>query len=178
MNELTSHQPAEIVNAYLTAYGSGDVDRAASLVTEDFSFQAPLQATTGRSALRKIVAHAAANVRGHRVLHQWQDGDEVCTIYQLSVETGGEATSVLVSEWSTVRGGHLAASLMVFDTGPFRSARQAKGTLVDPVCGMTVDPATAAAHRRHREQDYYFCSDTCAEAFDANPEHTLAPHPA
>ncbi len=43
---------------------------------------------------------------------------------------------------------------------------------------MTVDPATAAAHRRHREQDYYFCSDTCAEAFDANPEHTLAPHQA
>jgi YHS domain-containing protein/ketosteroid isomerase-like protein len=178
MNELASHQPAEIVNSYLTAYTSGDVDQAASLVTEDFSFQGPMQATAGRSGLRKIVAHVAANVRGHRVLHQWQDGDEVCTIYQLSVETGREATSVLVSEWNTVRGGHVAASLMVFDTGPFRGARQANATLVDPVCGMTVDPATAAAHRRHREHDYYFCSDMCAETFDANPEQTLAPHQA
>ncbi len=106
---------------------AGGVSGRQLLVTEDFSFQAPLQATTGRSALRKIVAHAAANVRGHRVLHQWQDGDEVCTIYQLSVETGGEATSVLVSEWSTVRGGHLAASLMVFDTGPFRGAATRRG---------------------------------------------------
>ena len=176
MNELASHQPAEIVNSYLTAYASGDVDRAASLVSEDFSFQGPMQATAGRSALRKIVAHVAANVRRHRVLYQWQDGDEVCTIYQLSVETGREAMSVLVSEWNTVRRGQLASSFMLFDTGPFRVAGNANATLVDPVCGMTVDPATTAAHRRHAGRDYYFCGDTCAEAFDASPQHHLAPH--
>jgi YHS domain-containing protein len=167
-------KPAEIVNAYLTAYTSGDVDRAASLVSENFSFQGPMHATAGRSALRKIVAHVAANARGHRVLRQWQDGDEVCTIYQLSVETDAEATSVLVSEWNIVRGGQVASSLMVFDTGPFRRAGQASAAVVDPVCGMTVDPAPAAAHRRHAQRDYYFCAETCADAFDANPEHHLA----
>ena len=153
MNELASHQPAEIVNSYLTAYTSGDVDRAASLVTEDFSFRGPTQATAGRSALRKIVAHVAANVRGHRVLHQWQDGDEVCTIYQLSVEMGNEATSLLVSEWNKVRGWQVASSLMLFDTGPFRRAGKSSAGLVDPVCGMTVDHAAAVAHRRYGERD-------------------------
>ena len=73
-------KPSEIVNSYLTGYTSGDVDRAASLVSEDFSFQGPMQATAGRSALRRIVAHVAANARGHRVLRQWQDGDDVCTL--------------------------------------------------------------------------------------------------
>lgn len=34
-------RPSEIVNAYPTAYTSGDVDRAASLVSEDFNFQGP-----------------------------------------------------------------------------------------------------------------------------------------
>jgi YHS domain-containing protein len=169
-------KPVEVVNAYLVAYTSGDVDRAVSLVSEDFSFQGPMQATAGRSALRKIVAHVAANARGHQVLRQWQDGDEVCTVYQLRVETGREATSVLVSEWNTVRGGLVASSLMLFDTGPFRGAGNANATLVDPVCGMTVDPAAPVAHRRHGERDYYFCGAMCAGAFDANPERHLAPH--
>jgi YHS domain-containing protein len=170
------HEALEVVNAYLAAYTSGDVDRAASLVSEDFSFQGPMRTTAGRSALRKIAAHVAANARGHRVLRQWQDGDEVCTIYQLSVETGSEATSMLVSEWNTVRRGQVASSLMLFDTGPFQRAGNASATLVDPVCGMTVDRAAAAAHRRYGERDCYFCGDACAEAFDANPEHHLAPH--
>ena len=119
-------KPSKIVNAYLTAYTSGDVDRALSLVSEDFYFQGPMQETAGRSALRKIAAHVGANARGYRVLRQWHDTDDVCTIYQLGVETGAEATSVLVSEWNTVRGGQVTASLMVFDTGPFRGGGKAR----------------------------------------------------
>jgi Cu+-exporting ATPase len=168
-------KPSEIVNAYLTAYTSGDVDRAESLVSEDFNFQGPMQATAGRSALRKIVAHVKAGARGHRVLRQWQDGDDVCTLYQFNVETDAHATSLLVSEWNTVRSGQVVSSLMVFDTSRLRGADQGSATVIDPVCGMTIDPATAAAQRRHAQRDYYFCAETCAEAFDANPEHHLAP---
>jgi YHS domain-containing protein len=40
----------------------------------------------------------------------------------------------------------------------------------DVVCGMMVDPATAAAKRTHDGRDFYFCSKGCARAFDANPE--------
>ena len=40
---------------------------------------------------------------------------------------------------------------------------------VDPVCGMTVDPAAAAAPRTFDGIDYWFCSAGCAEAFDADP---------
>lgn len=115
-------EPSEIVRAYLTAFTSGDVDRAASLVSEDFSFQGPSQATEGRSALRKIVAHVAAGARGHRIVRQWQDGDDVCTLYEIRAHSGARETSLLVSEWNTVRDGQVASSLMVFDTGPFRGA--------------------------------------------------------
>jgi uncharacterized protein len=37
---------------------------------------------------------------------------------------------------------------------------------VDPICGMRVNPATAAAHRRRDGRAYYFCGMGCAEAFD------------
>jgi Cu+-exporting ATPase len=39
----------------------------------------------------------------------------------------------------------------------------------DPVCGMTVDPATAPARRGTGPGTVYFCSAHCAAAFDADP---------
>jgi P-type Cu+ transporter len=40
----------------------------------------------------------------------------------------------------------------------------------DVVCGMTVDPATAAGHHEHKGRTYYFCSPGCLERFKAAPE--------
>lgn len=44
-----------------------------------------------------------------------------------------------------------------------------KAKAVDPVCGMTVDPAKAAATFSHDGTTYYFCSAHCAKSFQANP---------
>ena len=41
--------------------------------------------------------------------------------------------------------------------------------VADPVCGMTVDPATAAGSSTHGDRTYYFCSLTCQQRFDASP---------
>ncbi len=40
---------------------------------------------------------------------------------------------------------------------------------VDPVCGMTVDPADAAGSHEYRGRTYYFCSPSCLERFAAAP---------
>jgi YHS domain-containing protein len=47
----------------------------------------------------------------------------------------------------------------------------------DPVCGMTVETATAksSAHIGHV---YYFCSQTCREKFETAPETYLKNPPA
>jgi heavy metal translocating P-type ATPase len=44
----------------------------------------------------------------------------------------------------------------------------------DPVCGMTVDPATTAHHAHHAKDDYHFCSAGCRSKFMADPEHYLS----
>jgi Cu+-exporting ATPase len=44
---------------------------------------------------------------------------------------------------------------------------------VDPVCGMTVDPATTGHRHSHRHRTYYFCSSGCRGKFAANPEKYL-----
>ena len=41
--------------------------------------------------------------------------------------------------------------------------------VTDPVCGMTVDPATAAASAEHEGRTYYFCGKGCAKSFNADP---------
>ena len=45
-----------------------------------------------------------------------------------------------------------------------------KNTMVaDPVCGMNIDPATAATSIDHEGRKYYFCSQHCAQTFAADP---------
>jgi YHS domain-containing protein len=43
-------------------------------------------------------------------------------------------------------------------------------TVKDPVCGMDIDPATAAGASEYKGQTYYFCSPGCKQAFDQEPE--------
>src|SRR6266480_1786801 len=46
---------------------------------------------------------------------------------------------------------------------------------LDPVCGMTVDPAKAAGHLEHKGRTYHFCSKHCLHAFSADPGKYLTP---
>jgi YHS domain-containing protein/uncharacterized membrane protein YraQ (UPF0718 family) len=41
---------------------------------------------------------------------------------------------------------------------------------IDPVCGMTVEPDSAAAKREYGGKTYYFCNPGCAKSFDRQPE--------
>ncbi len=43
----------------------------------------------------------------------------------------------------------------------------------DPVCGMTVEPATAEHRSEWRGQDYFFCCSGCLRKFEADPQAML-----
>ncbi len=44
---------------------------------------------------------------------------------------------------------------------------------IDPVCGMTVDPAHSAGSSEYHGTTYYFCSPHCKTRFDSNPQAYL-----
>ena len=46
---------------------------------------------------------------------------------------------------------------------------------IDPICGMTVDPTTAAGQYEYQGVTYYFCAASCLETFTADPEQALRP---
>src|ERR1700736_5800295 len=56
-------------------------------------------------------------------------------------------------------------------TGDLHSATS--GAMKDPVCGMTVDAATAQWSHRHAGRTYYFCSKDCMVKFAAHPDGYL-----
>ena len=39
----------------------------------------------------------------------------------------------------------------------------------DPVCGMSVDPATNSHRAKHEGREFYFCSERCSNRFTAEP---------
>lgn len=51
----------------------------------------------------------------------------------------------------------------------------ATNTVIDPVCGMQVDPQTTAHHASHDGRDYHFCSAGCRGKFLADPRRWLSP---
>lgn len=49
---------------------------------------------------------------------------------------------------------------------------------IDPVCHMSVDPATAQHVGEYNGTTYYFCAGGCKKAFLADPQRFLTPPPA
>ncbi len=56
-------------------------------------------------------------------------------------------------------------------------SEQDAGQARDPVCGMSVEIATAKHHALHHGKPYYFCSHGCLTKFSANPQRYLANDP-
>jgi len=48
-------------------------------------------------------------------------------------------------------------------------------TVLDPVCGMSVDPDKTAHHAEHAGDAYHFCSSGCRTKFQADPDRYLGP---
>ena len=55
-----------------------------------------------------------------------------------------------------------------------RSANKTDPTAIDPVCGMTVGPQSAAGRFDYQGKTYYFCSAHCLQKFRENPERFTA----
>ena len=43
----------------------------------------------------------------------------------------------------------------------------------DPVCGMAVDPRSSEITASYLGRNYYFCAESCREAFEADPNRYL-----
>jgi Cu+-exporting ATPase len=59
------------------------------------------------------------------------------------------------------------------DAANLRPPRAEPAKAVDPVCGMTVEPATAADRFEHGGVAYWFCASGCRRRFESDPSRYL-----
>jgi YHS domain-containing protein len=58
---------------------------------------------------------------------------------------------------------------MMFSFDVSRRKEDRMAMVEDPVCGMRIDSDEAVATIEHEGTTYHFCSQTCHDAFEANP---------
>jgi hypothetical protein len=123
MNASISHsdgsreqRPSEIVTRFLSSYHGGRIADARAMITEDFSFRAPLVDEGSQEVFFAGAEEKSALVRDFRVLRQWEDGDDISTLYEIEIETEAGAASMLMHEWHHIRDGSIDSTVMVFDT--------------------------------------------------------------
>jgi predicted SnoaL-like aldol condensation-catalyzing enzyme len=109
-------RPSEIVTRFLSSYHGGRIADARAMITEDFSFRAPLVDEGSQEVFFAGAEEKSALVRNFRVLRQWADGDDVSTLYEIEVETEAGAASMPMHEWHHIRDGFIDSTVMVFDT--------------------------------------------------------------
>jgi predicted SnoaL-like aldol condensation-catalyzing enzyme len=110
-----------LVNRYLKAFYSGDFHTAQDLLADDFHFKGPFVEASNKAAYFSSAARLAPVVKGHKLLRQWQDGNEVCSIYDVNLETPAGKSAVTMTEWHTTENDRLRSSRVIFDTAAFRA---------------------------------------------------------
>src|SRR5262245_26797289 len=155
--------PKAIVERYIGALYGGDGGTARRCLADDVSFQGPAAKFSGADAYMKASAHAVGAVKRLETHKVFVDGPDVAVFYDMHV--AHPVGSITIADWYHIEGDKIAAIRTILDTGPF-TAPVAGETAVDPICGMTVSRASAAATRTFGGSTYYFCSTGCAEAFD------------
>ena len=63
--------------------------------------------------------------------------------------------------------------MLAHDKQMNHTAHEGKEGALDPVCGMTVNPDSAAGSFEYQGKTYYFCSKHCVHRFQQNPESFL-----
>jgi hypothetical protein len=112
---------SDVVNGYLGAFAEGELDRAADYLATGFSFSGPFAQYETKQEFLAGASPLAAVLLGHQMLRQWEDGEDVSSVFLLHLASPLGSGSVLTSEWNTVSEGRVTSSRLVFDTAAFRA---------------------------------------------------------
>lgn len=93
------------------------------LLTEDFAFTGPLMKTEGREQYLCLLGQFLQAHTGYRFLHRFSDGNEVCSIYDMSIRTPhGITLTVTMADWLTMRGDQICRQRLYYDPREFAAA--------------------------------------------------------
>jgi ketosteroid isomerase-like protein len=111
---------AAVVDRYLDAFYRGDLKTAGTVLADEFAFRGPFVEVAGRAEFLAGAEGLRRIVRGHRIVRRWVDGDEVCSIYDVAIESPAGRGDVTMSEWHRLRDGQIVSGRVLFDSAALR----------------------------------------------------------
>ena len=110
-----SPTPAEIVNAYLSAFIAREYGEARRyLADENFYYEDPVNRFDSADELLRYTQMVGPVIASVDVLKQFTDGNEVCTILSFTAQLS-EKTTVMVVQWALVRNGRIVSMYGIYD---------------------------------------------------------------
>ena len=85
------------------------------VLADDATFNGPLVQWSGKAEFLEGFKQMAAGMGGIRMLKQFEAGDEVCSIFEMDMNTPKGPITANMAEWVTVSDGRLAAARLHFD---------------------------------------------------------------
>jgi len=116
-------KPLEIVNRLYEATHSRRLQDVRALVHEDVTFVGPMMQATGSQEYMAAIERLLGFQNGRKMLQQFEDGDDACSLYELSVITpAGASLTLPIADWIQVKNGKIAAQRIYFDPREFAHA--------------------------------------------------------
>lgn len=99
------------------------LDEIAQLVAEDMVFSGPLMGTRGRQQYLDTIRQLLPAHGGYEFFRQFEDGDEVCSIYETLVTApDGRTLSLTVADWTRLVNDQIVEQRIYYDPREFAAA--------------------------------------------------------
>ncbi len=94
-----------------------------SLLAEDFRFMGPVDQTSGIEAFMKLNQSFFPMVTGMRMLRQFENGEDVCSIYEIDVKPStGDSLTLKIADWVVVKNGKMVEERLFYDAREYAAA--------------------------------------------------------
>ena len=110
-------QTANVVQRFMQAMEKGDFAMARELLTDDFTFQGPIETFRRPEPYLESLKKLQPIIERIEMKKIFVDGDDVCLLYDMVTRT--PAGTAFIAEWHRVKGGKIAEIRVVFDARPF-----------------------------------------------------------
>jgi len=109
----------EVVDQYFDLFSRKRYDECRALLSDEgFSFQGPIDTFDNPDTFIAVVKNLGMLTREVRKLKVFEDGPDVCVIYDFEMQPPGEGT-ITIAEWFHVEEGKIRSIRIMFDARPF-----------------------------------------------------------
>jgi len=119
---MTVGEALQTVNRFYEAWTRklDGLDEIAKLVDEEMTFTGPLMTTRGRQQYLDVIGQFLPAHGGFEFLRQFENGDEVCSIYETSVNApDGSTLRLPVADWTRLADGRIVEQRIYYDPREF-----------------------------------------------------------